>query len=324
LPSRYVDWITLMPSGLSEESSVDAAFLALALYQYESLPSTPPPLREAIGRTRNRFDFAAFASPEGWRMAYYPHSACGRDGFTGCTYNAYTNEGNLVSLAAHLTQGRSVPIETYWSLGTRRIRAGLSPSHRAPVVHPMTEFRAPFTQALWNLFVDVRQRGVDAYPDRQLAVNPWQNFVCYEQNVMARLAELDRPYLVQPDAGDDGTLDCYRQFSLYDGCGQEDLFMPWSAALVLLSGADRGDTAFRFILEHRLFGCFGLADSARWTTGKSAPSVVTARHDFWNTCLSTMALLEWGDGPKRLSRSFASLPAVRTALDRVFPPPIRE
>ena len=324
VPSRYVDWITLMPSGLSEESSVDAAFLALALYKYESLTSTPSQLREAIGRTRNRFDFAAFASPDGWRMGYYHRPACGPEGFTGCTYNAYTNEGNLISLAAHLTSGRSIPIETYWSQGTRRLRVGLSPLHRSPVVHPMTEFRAPFAQALWNLFVDVRDRGVDTYPDRQLAVNPWQNFVCYEQNVMAKLAEMDRPYLVQPDAGDDGTLNCYRQFSMYDGCGQEDLFMPWSAALALLSGADRSEAAFRFVLHHRLVGCFGLADSARWTTGQPAPSAVTVRHDFWNTCLATMALLEWSDGPKRLSRSFATLPTVRSALDRVFLPPTRE
>ena len=32
-----------------------------------------------------------------------------------------------------------------------------------------------------------------------------------------------------------------------------------------------------------------------------------------------MAFLEWLDGPARLSTSFAALPEVRTALDRVFP-----
>ena len=81
-----------------------------------------------------------------------------------------------------------------------------------------------------NLFVDVRSRGPDRYPDNSLAVNPWQNFVCYEQQVIARLAELGRPYLVEPDAGDDGTLRNYQQFSLYNDFGQRDLFMPWSAA----------------------------------------------------------------------------------------------
>jgi hypothetical protein len=47
--------------------------------------------------------------------------------------------------------------------------------------------------------------------------------------------------------------------------------------------------------------------------------MVTARHDFWNTGLSTMALLEWLDGEARLSKAFAAEPEVRAALDRVFP-----
>ena len=33
-----------------------------------------------------------------------------------------------------------------------------------------------------------------------------------------------------------------------------------------------------------------------------------------------MAMLEWLDGDRRLSKSFASLPEVRAALDRVFRP----
>lgn len=321
LPPRYVDWVTLKLSPPHEESSVDAAFLSLALYQYQSLASTPPRLRAAIARTRDRFDFAAFASAGGWRMAYRRQPSCPADGFLPLTYDAYTSEGHLISLAAHLTPGKQVAIETNWSRGMQRVRlAGLAPSQDGPVVHPMAEYRAPFTQALWNLFVDVRQRGVDVFPDQKLAANPWRNFVCYEQNVMAKLAELKRPCLVQPDAGDDGTLDCYRQFSVYDCCGQTDLFMPWSASLALLSGVDQADTAFRFVLQHRLTDCFGLADSARWTTGRPEPEAVVARHDFWNTCLSTMALLEWLDGPNRLSRSFAALPDVRGALDRVFLP----
>jgi hypothetical protein len=49
---------------------------------------------------------------------------------------------------------------------------------------------------------------------------------------------------------------------------------------------------------------------------------VTARHDFWNTSLSTMAFLEWLDGDGRASRQMASLPEVRTALDRVFHAPV--
>ncbi len=136
---------------------------------------------------------------------------------------------------------------------------------------------------------------------------------------MARLAREGRPYLVQPDAGDDGTLACYRQFSVYDDFGRRDLFMPWSAAFTLLAGADRADGTLRFLLRHHLHDPFGLADSARWATGAAEPYSVAARHDFWNTGLSTMALLEYLQQPNSASRSFAALPEVRAALDRVFP-----
>ena len=137
---------------------------------------------------------------------------------------------------------------------------------------------------------------------------------------MVRLAMLGRSGLVQPDAGDDGTLANYQQFSLYEDFGQNDLFMPWSAAFPLLAGAPGADAALRFLLQHGLYGPLGLADAAHWKTGQPEPSRVTARHDFWNTALATMALLEWLDGDRRLSKSFASLPEVRSALDRVFRP----
>ena len=120
-------------------------------------------------------------------------------------------------------------------------------------------------------------RGPDRYPDDSLAVNPWQNFVCYEQQVMARLAELGRPYFVEPDAGDDGTLRNYQQFSLYNDFGQRDLFMPWSAAFPLLAGADGAETAMRFLLRHKLHGPLGLADSALWATGASEPHAISAQ-----------------------------------------------
>ena len=263
-------------------------------------------------------------------MAYrYPTPWCA-EGFVRCVYDGYTNEGNLTSLAAQLVSGHRVPIETHWNTSTKRARMQLTepgapgtPGH-GPMVHQFKEFRAPFTQALWNLFVDVRQRGVDTYPDRGLAVNPWQNFVGYEQDVVGKLAAQGRPFLLQPDAGDDGTLTCYRQFSLCDDFGQSDLFMPWSAAMALLADADHSGQSLRFLLQHRLYGPCGLTDSAKWRTGAAEPYAVTARHDFWNTSLATMALLEWLDGPARLSTSFAALPEVRGALDQVFPAAPRE
>ncbi len=99
--------------------------------------------------------------------------------------------------------------------------------------------------------------------------------------------------------------------------------MPWSASFALLAGADGAPEAVRFLLAHGLHGPLGLADSARWATGAAEPKTVTARHDFWNTGLSTMAFLEWLDGPAALSKSFAALPEVRSALDRVFRSPPR-
>ncbi len=341
VPPRNMDWITLKPSLLPEESVVDAAFLELAFHQYKSLSSTSPALRGAITRTEARFDFSSFACPAGWRMAYrYPSSYC-REGFTAGTYDGYTNEANLTSLAAYLTPGHGVPIERHWNSSTKRVRAGLAAAGalggsplmaagvpggsllvgagRGPLVHSLREFRAPFGQALWNLFIDVRSRGVDTYPDGRLAANPWQNFVCYEQDVMDSLARAGRPYLVQPDAGDDGTLVCYRQFSVYDDFGQGDLFMPWSTSFPLLAGVDRAGDSLRFLLRHGLHDPFGLADSAKWTTGDAEPYAVAARHDFWNTSLATMALLEYLDQEASSSRSFAALPEIRAALDRVFP-----
>lgn len=319
VPPRNVDWVTLEPSLLPEESSVDAAFLALAMHQYKSLATTPAALRQAIDRAQERFDFSAFACPAGWHMAYRYSTRSSREGLVEWVYDGYTNEGNLVSLAAHLAHRRHVPIATHWNT-TRRARIHLTGLEQSPVVHAAKEFRAPFAQALLNLFVDVRQRGPDIYPDKGLATNPWENFVLYEQSVMKRLEKLGRPGLVQPDAGDDGTLANYQQFSLYEDFGQNDLFMPWSAAFPLLAGAPGAEQSLRFLLNHGLHGPLGLADSARWRTGEPRPYAVTARHDFWNTALATMALLEWLDGEARLSKSFAAVPEVQAALDRVFPP----
>lgn len=320
LPPRYFDIITLQPSLWPEESSVDSAFLALALHQYKSLPSTPKQLREAIDRTENRLDFASFSSPKGWRMSYLYATSSTQAEFMPNAYDGYTNESELISLAAHLNRNHHVPIEKHWSTSANRVRVSLDNQVSAPIVHRMSDFRAPFVQALWNLFVDVRQRGVAAYTDETLAVNPWQNFVCYEKNVLYKLAALGRSNMVQPDAGDDGTLTCYQQFSVYDDFGQKDLFMPWSCSFTLLAGEDDKGNILRFLLRHNLHGTLGLADSAKWATGQPDPYAISARHDFWNVSLSTMALLEWLDGPSRLSKSFADLPEVRSALDRVFLP----
>ena len=148
LPPRNVDWITLKPSLLPEESSVDAAFLTLALYQYKCLPATSPALRTAIERTQNRFDFAAFSCAEGWRMAYRYPTPRSPEGFVRCVYDGYTNEGNLTSLAAQLVSGHRVPIEAHWNTSTKRVRMQLAGP--GPAGHPVLRVRVGVTPP-WSI-----------------------------------------------------------------------------------------------------------------------------------------------------------------------------
>ena len=269
LPPRNVDWVTLEPSLLPEESSVDAAFLALALHQYQSLRATSAELRLVIERVQDRLDFVAFARPAGWRMAYRYATRSQAAGFVERTYDGYTNEANIISLAAHLAGRRRIPIETHWNSNTHRLRTHWPAWSVRRWSMRRRSFAAPFTQALLNLFVDVRQRGIDIYPDNGLATNPWQNFVLYEQSVMARLAMLGRSGLVQPDAGDDGTLANYQQFSLYEDFGQNDLFMPGVRLFHCWRRAG-ADAALRFLLQHGLYDPLGLADGAHWKTGQTS------------------------------------------------------
>jgi hypothetical protein len=198
------------------------------------------------------------------------------------------------------------------------VRTFLVNADDAHLVHSSSSFRAPFEQALLNLFVDTSQRGVDNYPTRSLATNPWQNYLRYERETAAKLVELGRDDFFQPDAGNGGT-GGYQQYSLYNNFGQANLFMPWSVALALLAGAPGADDALRTLMDQPLLnGPLGLADTARWNTGAPGPMNVPAWQDNWNMALSTMALLEFLDGPESSSRFFASLSPIDAALDTVF------
>jgi hypothetical protein len=183
-----------------------------------------------------------------------------------------------------------------------------------------TEYRAPFVQALLNLFVDTSERGADNYPVRSLARNPWMNFVRYEAEVAAKLDQLGREAFFQPDAG--AGAGTYQAWSLYNNFGQPNLFQPWSVALALMAGAPGAEDALRFLLDNGLGngldGPQGLADSAQWNTGAANPYDVPSWADNWNIALSTMALLEFLEGSDRLSLFFANLPEVKAALDTVF------
>jgi hypothetical protein len=183
-----------------------------------------------------------------------------------------------------------------------------------------TEYRAPFVQALLNLFVDTQGRGADNYPIRSLARNPWQNFVRYEAEVAAKLEQLGRENFFQPDAG--AGAGTYQPWNLYNNFGQPNLFQPWSVALALMAGAPGAEDALRFLLdnglENGLDGPQGLADSAQWVVGAANPTQVPSWADNWNMTLSTMALLEYLEGSDRLSLFFANLPEVNAALNTVF------
>jgi hypothetical protein len=285
----------------------------LALHHYKSQPTTAALLAASIDAVQNRFALDAFANSNGFRLAYFPGS-----GFTPGTYDGYTNEGKVISLAAEVSDDHHVPLETRWNADTHRSRVFLVNPDDAHLAHSQSQFRAPFEQALLNLFVDTSERGVDNYPNRALATNPWQNFVRYERETAAKLQQLGRAGLFQADAGYGGSSG-YEQYSLYNNFGQPDLLMPWSVTLALLAGAPGAEDALRTLLDTDVLqGPLGLADSARWATGAAGPTNVPASQDNWNMVLSTMALMEYLEGDESSSRFFASLSGVQAALDKVF------
>jgi hypothetical protein len=320
LPTRFINPATgARPGGANEESTIDAAFLALALDRYKSLTTTAPALAGVLGTVENRFDFGAFLQPgSGNAPTQFIKAFKPAEGFVGGTYDGYTNEGKVISLAAAVNDSHHVPLGEAWNADDLRLRASLVNPDDAHLVHRDTPFRAPFEQALLNLFADTSDRGVDNFPNRELATNPWQNYVRYERETAAKLVELGRDEFFQPDAAF-GSAGVYEQFSMYNNFGQPTLFMPWSVSLALLASAPGAEEALRELAENSLLlGPLGLADSARWVTGAAAPTNVRAIQDNWNLALSTMAFLELLDGDLSASRFFADLPAVSAALDAVF------
>jgi hypothetical protein len=319
LPTRFLDFVTAAPVTDGEESTIDAAFIALALHNYKSQTATPLALRTAIDTLENRFDFSAFDGPGAYNQAYFAGS-----GFSPFTYSGFTNENKVIALAGELSEAHHVPLESMWNKDTGRVLASLvDPNEKYLVYSFGTDYRAPFVQALANLFVDTSDRGVDNYPNRTLARNPWINFEKYEADVAARLEQLGRENFFQADAGQGAA--GYQPYNLFNNFGQPNLFMPWSSSFALLAGAEGAQDALRFLLDNGLGGGLdgplGLADSAQWATGAPNPTQVPSFADNWNMALSTMALLEFLDryqGVQSGSQFFASLLEVDSALDEVF------
>ena len=311
LPPRYVDWVSLKADKEGEESPIDAALLALALYQYRSLSSTPSQLQSRIDGLLDRFNFAAFGSPQGWKLAYKYDSS----DFTDGTYDGYSGEIWIISLAAHLMSANRVDITQYYNTGVYRKKDYLAVQSLTHVVHSYIEFRAPFLQWLFPLFVVLDALPKDSYPDPELATNPLQNAIRYQKDCHLKLEQQGRALFIQPDAGDDGSGSAYKQYSCYEDFDRPNLFMPWSVSFSLLAEASFAESALRNHLAHRLHGPFGLNDSVHWIVGESAPYQITARDDFWNVSLSTMAmtLFLFQD-----NEFLTSLPEVSAALERVF------
>ena len=256
LPTRFLDLVTGAPVTDHEESSIDASFIALALHNYKSQAATPVALHDAIDTLENRFNFAAFSGVGAFRQAYFQPTGQ----FGCCTYGGYTNENKVIALAAELSDDHHVPLANQWNQDVGRVLASLVDPQQNHLVYSYgTEYRAPFVQALLNLFVDVSERGADNYPIRSLARNPWTNFVRYEAEASAKLEQLGRDNFMQPDAG--AGAGTYQPWNLYNNFGQPNLFQPWSVAFMLLAGAPGAEDALAVPDRQRP------GQRARWSLG---------------------------------------------------------
>ncbi|HMP07668.1 MAG TPA: hypothetical protein PJ982_15060, partial [Lacipirellulaceae bacterium] len=85
------------------------------------------------------------------------------------TYRGYTNENKVIAMAGALSDSHHVPLASMWNGDVGRTLAWhVDPAESFLTYSYGTDYRAPFAQALLNLFVDTSDRGVDNYPDRTL------------------------------------------------------------------------------------------------------------------------------------------------------------
>jgi hypothetical protein len=310
LPARYLDRVTFTPSN-PEESVIDGAFMFLALYEYKSQPGTNPAVVTAIQNLLNRFNFAAFNLPGGgWSFAYNHDS----DSFIPAGYDGYGGEIWTISLAAHLAQVNHVDITTNYHSGDVRAASFLVDPANTQFNHAFTQFRPPFVQWLFDLYVDTNDLSKDNYPGAFQNTNPFDNAVKYQKDVHDYFESIGRGLFLQPDAGSSGSQ--YEQFSAYNNHGEPNVFMPWSVAFSFLGEPQFAEASLRNSLIHNLQGPFGLSDSAIWATGAAQPTSHPANNDLWNTSLSTMAFMDYLYDD---SHYLSDLPEVKAALDLVFP-----
>ncbi|APZ95134.1 Ig-like domain-containing protein [Fuerstiella marisgermanici] len=312
LPPRTLDRVTLEPIGQREESSVDAAFMFLGLTQFAATPGLSSTLATGINNLLDRFDFSPFSSANGWKLAFTYDVGARTGELTAGTYDGYSTEVYVISLAAHLAETGHVDITTQFH-SANRIPAVLNGGNDPYLVHPSTEFRSPFLQWLFPLFVDVQNRGLTTYPDQASAINPFDNAVRYQLDVNQTLAARGLP--LQLDAADDGTGNRYITASAFNNFGEPNLTMPWSSGFVLAADSTTAGSAIRDYVSQSLVGPFGPVDSARLSPQSATATSYNGRYDLWNSSLWLAATLEHLYDDNALLTNQTEVDA---ALDKVF------
>ena len=239
------------------------------------------------------------------------------EGFVPFTYDGYTNEGSVISLAAHLAAGI-----TYRSRSTgkrrHRVRGQFAKLPAGPGRALAERVSRSLDQALsiCSSTCVARHRIV-------IRTTAWRPIRGRTSCAMSNRSWRGWPSWVvriwwNPTPATTGRCGTISSSACTTISASGTCSCPGRTAFALLAGADGADAAVRYLLRHKLDGPLGLADSAMWATGADEPHAISPRNDFWNTGLGTMAMLEWLDGSAASSKSFAALPEVRAALDQVF------
>ncbi len=299
VPPRYLESRTLAPHFKIEESPLDAAILALSLYKVKAyIGSRNPSVTAQINAQLARFNFGAFfVAGQGFHLAYLP----GNQSFDPGIYRDASTEIYLLALAAHLVGPNRIPIEQSWNTGVNRVKLGSGTG--AYIVSPNLEFRSPFMLWLAPALVDFSDRGLDNFPVTELRSNPSLNAIAYQKAVVSLLGNRS----LQPDAGIDLTGQYWSASAWH---GPSDLAHPWSGAgFVGLADSVAGLRAKRETLIAEDHSIVGYPECI-------VNGVTVGRYDLFNVGLYALAVSSKSSGGNRV---MAADPAVKAALDRVFP-----
>lgn len=309
VPPSTFDRVSFQPTGVRQESSVDAAYMFLSLTGFQSTLSLGGLLEGNIQALLNKFDFGGFSSGSGWRKTFNYDNGVRTGSFSSAVHSGYTQEIYVISLAAHLANSGHVEITTHFNSGlgqTTNLGLG-NPSY---LVNGSTALRSPQTQAVFSLFADVEGRGSTISG----ALNPHTNWLRYQADVIEWAANR---IPLQPDIVDNGTGTTVVTASPWNNT-PSDLTAPWSAGLALQADQTAAVAAIRKYAEDGLLGPFGPVDSARYSNAATAPSDFNGRYDLWNSGLFLAAVMQDQFADTDL---LTNSPEVTIALFDVFAPP---